>query len=102
MNWMALQLRLSQKFSEPASQPRFNPRPPGFIRPGSATHRVLLVLRENPGIRFSRYQLISLTGQSQKAIDHGLLYLRAQKLIETCPDHRNSRFLRYCIAPGKE
>lgn len=99
-NWMANQL--AARFSEPIEQPRFNPRPPGVIRPGSATQHVLFFLRKNPDRYFTCWQLIHHTGLSRKAVNHACLYLRAQELISVRDDMRRVGYLLYGIAsnPG--
>ena len=99
MNWIAgqLALDLARRYSEPTTQPRFNPRPPGVIREGSGTWTVLHFLRANPGRYWSCFQLCKHTGVSIKAVNHACLYLQAQKLVATCPDPRNVRYLRYSI-----
>ena len=99
MGWITDQL--ATRFAEPLSQPRFNPRPPGVIRPGSATQAVLNFLRENPARHFSCFDLCRHTQRSLKAVNHACLYLKAQQLIAAYPDSaRNPRYLRYVVASG--
>lgn len=102
MHWVAGQLaqNMAAKFSEPTSQPRFNPRPPGIIRQGSGTWEVLQFLRANNGKYWSCFQLCRHTGASIKAVNHACLYLREKGLVHTCPDPRNPQYLRYSIAKG--
>lgn len=84
------------RFSEPTSMPRFNPRPPGVIRPGSATQAVLSFLNENPGRNFTCFELCKYTDRSMKSVNHACLYLRATEQIDAFPDGvRNSRYFRY-------
>jgi hypothetical protein len=101
MRWIAAELArgLASRYPEPTSQPRFNPRPPGVIREGSATWTVLNFLAVNPGKYWNCYQLCQRTGFSIKAVNHACLFLRKQELIQTCPDPRNVKYLRYAILP---
>lgn len=97
MWWITAQL--AARFSEPLSQPRFNPRPPGVIRPGSATQAVLAFLRENPTRYFTCFDLCRNTQRSPKSVNHACLYLRAQSLICAYPDSaRNPRYMKYRAA----
>jgi hypothetical protein len=94
LSWISAQLAM--RFSEPPSQARFNPRPPGVIRPGGATDAVLGFLRQSPPNRyFSCFELCRYTERSIKAVNHACLYLQAQGLILTVPDPRNPRYYRY-------
>lgn len=85
---------VSAKPEDPKPE-RFNPRPPGVIREGSATAAVLAFLLAHRGKRFAAYQVIHATGCTQKATSWALVYLQQQGLIETSPDPRNERYLRY-------
>lgn len=79
-------------------QPRYNPRPPGVIRDGSATDSVLRVLTSHPGRFFTACELISRTNRSHAAVSWALLYLRAQGLVLVSGDSaRNPRYLRYRV-----
>lgn len=81
--------------------PRYNPRPAGVIRPGSATQVVLALLQANPGRWFSHFQIVQATGRTQKSIDWALLFLKARHQIRTSSDEgRNSRYLKYSIVKG--
>lgn len=73
----------------------YNPRPPGVIRNGSVTHAVLLFLDSNRGKWYSAYQVVHAVGCTQKSADWAFIFLREQGLIESCPDQRNPRYLRY-------
>lgn len=100
MSWITGQL--ATRFTEPTGQPRFNPRPPGVILPGSATSAVLQMLRESPGRYWSCYELCKYTGRSIKSVNWACLYLRAQELIVVVPDgYRNPRYLKYSINTEK-
>lgn len=74
---------------------RFNPRPPGVIREGSATAAVLAFLLSHRGKRFSAYQVIHATGCTTKATSWALVYLQRQGLIDATSDPRNERYQRY-------
>lgn len=89
-----VQSLVSAKPEDPKPE-RFNPRPPGVIREGSATAAVLAFLLAHRGKRFAAYQVIHATGCTQKATSWALVYLQQQGLIETSPDPRNERYLRY-------
>lgn len=99
MFWVARHLQL--KFSEPTSQPRFNPRPPGVIRPGSSTDAVLAFLTQHPDRLFTCFELCKHTGFSIKAVNHACQYLQGRKKITHCEDPRNPRYYRYRLAKEK-
>lgn len=81
------------------TMPRYNPRPAGVIRPGSATQAVLALLQAHPGRWFTHFQIVQATGRTQKAVDWALLFLKGRGLIGTTSDDgRNSRYRRYAIA----
>ncbi len=95
---MAGQLALIGSRSMRVETHRYNPRPPGVIREGSATDVVLAFLRNHPRRFFCHYEILSATGRSKVAVDWALIYLKNQDLIECVPDSiRNSRYLRYRI-----
>lgn len=97
LSWTAEQLRLAERFPD-ALTPRFNPRPPGVIRPGSATQVVLEYLRANRGKYFSHFELMKATGRSREAVTAACIYLRAQGLVATYPDTaRNHRYHKYTV-----
>jgi hypothetical protein len=87
-----------QLFQVPGVEPRvvrFNPRPPGVIREGSASDAVLKCLQESGGFK-TECQLLWATKRSHSAISWACLYLIRQGLIEARPDTaRNSRYLKY-------
>lgn len=99
---MARQLtRLADKRPMAPQVPRFNPRPAGITRPGSATQAVLALLQAHPGRWFSHFQIVQATGRTQKSVDWALLFLKARKQISTSSDDgRNSRYLKYSIVKG--
>lgn len=79
--------------------PRYNPRPAGVIRPGSATQAVLSLLQAHPGRWFTHFQIVQATDRTQKSVDWALLFLKGRGLIGTTSDDgRNSRYRRYAIA----
>lgn len=89
---------LQSLVSKPEPKPeRYNPRPPGVIREGSVTHAVWLFLNTNRGKWYSRYQILHQIGCTDKSADWACLFLKEQGLIESCSDHRNSRYLRYAV-----
>lgn len=88
-----VQSLVSAKPEEPKE--RYNPRPPGVIRDGSATAAVLAFLLAHRGKRFSPYQIIHHLGCTEKAASWAFLFLRRQGLVEVCPDPRNERYMRY-------
>lgn len=107
VDWMAARIiaaansALAEGREEAA--PRFNPRPPGVIRPDGATQAVLKFLRASPGRFFRREEIVIGTGCTDKAVDWALLYLRARGLVRAAGDtSRNSRYLRYSIAQEGE
>ena len=87
-----------QLLSIPAPVPqreRFNPRPSGVIRDGSASDAVLQFLRVAGGFK-TEAQIIWKVGRSHAAISWALLYLRRQGLVEARPDlTRSSRYKKY-------
>jgi len=92
--WMSQQLALVEPEQPPAR--RYNPRPPGVIRPGSATEAVLEFLRAHPGRFFPHHRIVAGAGRSKVATDWALAYLREQGLVEAITDSiRNERYLRY-------
>jgi len=103
MEWMTNQiLAASSRGSLNLEVPRYNPRPPGVIRDGSATQAVLLFLRKNPKQFFSHCQIVTATGRTYKSVNWAMLFLRSQELVECVSDsQRNSRYLRYRSTPDR-
>ena len=94
--------RLADKRPMAPHLPKFNPRPAGITRPGSATQAVLALLQAHSGRWFSHFQIVQATGRTSKSVDWALLFLKARGLIESTKDEwRNSRYLKYSIAKGK-
>lgn len=80
--------------------PRYNPKPAGVLRPGSATAQVLALLRERPDRWLTFRAILAATGQTHRAASWACLYLRAVGLVEVTDDGaRNGRYLRYRAAP---
>lgn len=80
-------------------EPRYNPRPPGVIREGSASHAILAYLDKRPARYVSNAELIRETGRSHSSISWSLVYLRSIGLIEAVSDGaRNPRYNRYRLA----
>ena len=74
------------------------PKPPGVIQQGSATDRVLALLREHDGHWMRCAEIIVRTGCTAKAVSWALVYLSAVQLIERSnSDERNPRYLRYRV-----
>jgi hypothetical protein len=86
----------------PRAVPRFNPRPPGEICPGSTTEAVHDFLRRRrdiaPNSWIPRSLVVHATGRTGKAVDWALTFLRAKGLVESSEDPRNARYLRYRLA----
>lgn len=100
--WMVTQLTMiAEKRQGLGLQvPRYNPRPRGVIREGSATAAVLSYLKSRRGIFFTHAQIVKGTQRSAKSVDWALLFLRSQSLVECVPDSsRNARYLRYRATP---
>lgn len=97
--WMVNQLTLiaeKRQIGLGLQAPRYNPRPAGVIREGSATAAVLDFFASRRGIFFTHAQIVKGTGRSAKSVDWALLFLRSQYLVECVPDEaRNPRYLRY-------
>jgi hypothetical protein len=82
---------------EPAVD-RFNPRPAGVIRQGSASEAVLQTLRAARGQFLTHAQIKARTGRTQKALSWALIFLHDQQLIQRAPDEsRNGRYFRYGV-----
>jgi hypothetical protein len=90
-SWVAAQLlRCSVTMDRP--QMPVNPRPPGVLRPGSASEAVLALLRSHPGRMYRRWQLIGSTGRSRKSVDYALLFLERTGAIDVIRDGAALRF----------
>lgn len=74
--------RLLLEQSRGAKRARYNPRPAGQVQDGSATAKVLKLMRAQPQRRWRRQQLLILTGCTESAMDWALIYLRSQGTIQ--------------------
>lgn len=80
---------------------RYNPRPAGVIRDGSASHVILAYLATRPARFVSCAELITGTGRTHAAVSWALVYLRSIGSIEAVSDaSRNPRYNRYRLAKG--
>ncbi len=101
VDWLAQQIAAvaNRDMHEGTEASRFNPRPPGVIRDGSATQAVFAFLDQRRGVFFTRLQIVTATGRSERAVDWALLFLKAQQKCKAVEDiNRNPRYLRYGIA----
>lgn len=100
--WVAQQIRQAADRADllPAPAPRFNPRPPGVIREGSATDEVLAILANFPNRYFTYGDLRGLLSErSHASMSWALLYLRRVGLVQVIGDGaRNPQYLRYRFA----
>ena len=97
-SWMANQLQRAAESRRGLSLEvtRYNPRPAGVIREGSASDAVLVALRARPGQWMTHAGILGVTCRSTKAVCWALLYLQALGLVEsTSDDSRNARYRRY-------
>jgi hypothetical protein len=103
-DWMAGQLiRMADGRAMKLEQPRYNPRPPGVIREGSATDAVYQVLHANPKRFFTCGELMNRTKRSHAAVSWALIYLRdVLHVVETTSDSRQGNWLRYRFRLIKE
>ncbi len=95
-SWLADQLvRVGASRAHAPRVPRFNPRPAGVIRPGSATDTVLtLLVARRVWMNFS--QIRAQSGCTSGAMAWALNYLLAKKHVEAVGDDaRNHRYQRY-------
>lgn len=96
--WIASQLSRMAAAAKPLAlnNPRYNPRPAGVIRPGSATDAVLALLCRRHPTYLNHAQIMRQTERTTKAVCFALVYLKAQGHIEATPDDsRNGRYQRY-------
>jgi DNA-binding transcriptional ArsR family regulator len=104
MNELLVQLYSIASANAPTPAPvaRFNPRPAGVIREGSASDAILKCLRETGGFK-TEAQILLKTGRSHSAVSWSLLYLQRLGLVEAMPEtHRNSRYQRYRATPQEK
>lgn len=102
MPWVTRQLLSIRRTAEPARL-HVNPKPPGVMLPGSATHAVWEWLSGRATTAWwTRQQIVTATGRTGKSVDWALLYLRAGGWIEVSQDARCTRYLRYRALRDKE
>lgn len=84
--------------SKPVAEVRkYNPRPPGVIRPGSASDRILSLLRGAGGFH-TEQSIRAATGLSHSQASWALFYLSENGFIRKVPDTtRASSFYRYAV-----
>jgi hypothetical protein len=99
--WIANQLsRIGAARRHAPQMPRFNPRPAGQIRPGSATDAVLKLLVVRYPAFLNHAQIQAQTGCTGGSMAWAISYLKAQKHIEsTTDDGRNLRYSKYRATP---
>lgn len=100
MEWIAAQILAASDRTRVLVDraPRFNPKPRGVIRDGSATEAVLVFMRGSARVTHTFQQLLASTGRTHKALCWALIYLRELGYIEATSDaSRNSRYLRYSL-----
>lgn len=97
--WLAQQLETAASNAPEPGPPRFNPRPPGVIQDGGAASALLAFLQANPGRYYTSIELIVATRHTHSAVSWGLFFLRQLDLIDTGPDPRNKRYMRYRLTP---
>jgi len=97
MEWITNQiLAASNRGGLNIDAPRYNPRPAGEIRDGSATQAVLVFLQARARLFHTHRQIVHGTARTDKAVNWAMLFLRSQNLVECVPDEsRNPRYLRY-------
>lgn len=96
--------QIALAFVPPApTQKRFNPRPPGVIRKGSASEAVLLFLASSPGFK-TEAQIRWQTDLRHSKVSWACLYLRQIGAIRGVSDStRSNRYLKYCATDiGRE
>lgn len=97
--WSTVVAELSASPSQHRSADRFNPRPAGEMRPGSASEAVIEYLRQRPSPIWSTHrQIVLATGRSGKSVDWALIYLRGLGLIEHAPHPESETHRRYRAA----
>lgn len=76
---------------------RFNPRPPGVIRKGSASDQILSLLRGAGGFH-TEQSIRAATGLTHSQASWSLFYLSEHGFIRKVPDTtRGSAFCRYAV-----
>lgn len=81
---------------------RFNPRPAGKMISGSATVRVLAVLREIYPAALPHHELMRRANAERGGVAWAICFLRRKDMIETFTHPGHSRYMRYRYKPGQE
>jgi hypothetical protein len=105
LGWMANQLESAATLRSGLGlqSPRYNPRPRGVLQEGGAAKSVLSFLQAHPDRFFTFAQIVTHTGRTHKSLDWACIFLRSLGYVECSRDEgRNSRYLRYRVAPSKE
>jgi hypothetical protein len=99
LDWVARSLA-NRPGSLNLDSPRYNPRPPGVIRPGSGTDVVLMIFNKHPKQWFSFSNLEWHTKLSRQKISWALIYLQGRGDIVSSvgDDERSCRYFRYRLA----
>lgn len=100
-HWMAGQLtRMADgRSAMPLEIPRYNPRPAGVIREGSASDAVLTFLKTaNPQRYYSESEFIVHTKRTRASITWALHYLCGIKVLEASNDGSHLRHQKYRMA----
>lgn len=97
IEWLVYQLHRLGARQPPPSKPIARvPGATGVIRPGSASHATLALLRAHPGQWFRHGEIMRATRCTHAAVSWALVYLQAIGHVEAHPDEaRNPRYLRY-------
>ncbi len=100
--WAAQFAQLTNPLSrQKPSAPVHNPRPPGVIRNGRATHVLWELFQAHPHRYFTHAEILWRTKRTKRAIDWALIYLRSQQLIDCASGNGgNVRYLRYRFIEG--
>ena len=81
-------------------RPAFNPRPPGVMRPDSASETVYQFLKNNPGRYYFMAHIVNQTGRTYKSVSWAVIFLSARGFIARIEHDQpglNSRYLRYGV-----
>lgn len=97
MAWLAQQI-VQASDAQDSKPVRYNPRPPGVMQRGAAYTLLEYMRQQHPGRYFTSLDLIRATGNTHSAVSWGLYFLRTLHYVETAPDPRNARYLRYRLA----
>lgn len=97
MNFSSFLAQLEAARKPVAEVRKYNPRPPGVIRPGSASDRILSLLRGAGGFH-TEQSIRAATGLTHSQASWSLFYLSEHGFIRKVPDTtRGSAFYRYAV-----